>query len=172
MKRVIALVAGTVIVAAFAVPLFAHGPGWGRGHHTMGRWGSGPEYRWQYERDYGNLTEEQRNRLEQLDRTFYNETADLRNEIWAKASELNTVLNSPNPDPQKVKSLQREISDLRATLDEKRLSYELEARKITPEQRSGRGYGRDYYGHHMGGYGPHMGYGWHGEGYGPGSCWN
>ena len=115
MKRVIALIAGAAIVAAFAVPLFAHGAGWGRGHHTMGRWGSGPEYRWQYERDYGNLTEEQRNQLQQLDRTFYKETANLRNEIWAKGSELNTLLNTP--DPQKVKSLQREISDLRATLE-------------------------------------------------------
>ena len=83
------------------------------------------------------------------------------------------MLNSSTPDLEKAKALQGEISDLRAKLDEERLSYELEARKITPEPRSGKGYGRGYYGHHMGGYGPHMGYGRHMMGgYGPESCWN
>jgi len=60
----------------------------------------------------------------------------------------------PDPDREKVKALQKELSDLRAKIDEKRLNYELEARKIIPDdQRAGR-YGRGYYGRHMGGYGP------------------
>jgi hypothetical protein len=51
-------------------------------------------------------------------------------------------------------------------VEEKRLNYELEARKILPELRSSGRHGMDY-GHHMGGgYGHHMG------GYGPESCWN
>lgn len=138
----------------------------------MGPWGSAPGCGRQYERGFGNLTEEQQGQLEQLDRKYYDETATFRNEIRAKSAELTRLLDSPNPDPEKVRALQRELSDLRATLDEKRLSYELDSRKITPEPRSGSGYGRGYFGRHMEGYGPHMGYGWHGEGDGPGSCWN
>jgi len=159
MRKLVGLLVGAALVAAVAVPLFAHGPGWGRGHHMMGPWGSGPGYHSDYERGYRNLTEEQRTQLEQLDRKFYDETGDLRNEIWTNSAQLNTLLNSSNPDNEKVRALQKELSNLQAKLDEKRLNYELEARKITPEPRFGRGYGRGNYGHHMGGYGP-------------GSCWN
>ena len=53
---------------------------------------------------------------------------------------------------EKVKILQKELSDLRDTMDEKWLNYHLEARKINPELRSSEGYGRGY-GHHMGGFG-------------------
>jgi zinc resistance-associated protein len=127
----------------------------------MGNWGGGPEYCYGSERGYGDVTKEQRSKLEELERKFYSETTDLRNEIWTKSAELNTLLNSPDPDLEKAKALQKEISELRARIDEKRLTYELEARKITPELRSSGGYGRGY-GHHMGGFGPGMGYG----------CWN
>ena len=74
------------------------------------------------------------------------------------------MLNSSTPDLEKAKGLQNEISDLRAKLDEKTLTYELEVRKIVPDQRLGYGHG-DWDGHHMGTYGHMMGYG-------PGYCWN
>jgi zinc resistance-associated protein len=161
-----------LLVGALALPVFVWADGWGRGHHMMGPWGSGPGYHSDYERGYRNLTEEQRTQLEQLDRKFYDETADLRNEIWTKSAELKTLLNSSNPDSEKVRALQKEFSDLRAKLDERRLNYELEARKIRPEPRFGRGYGRGNYGHHMRDFDRSMGYGWHMRGYGPGSCRN
>jgi len=167
MTRVTKVLGIALLVGVIAVPVFAWAHGWSRGHHMMGPWGSGPGYCYGPERGYENLTEEQRTQLEQLDRKFYDETAKLRNEIWSKSAELNNVLNAPNPDLEKAKSLQRDISDLRAKVDEKRLNYELEARKITPDERFAQGYGRGYYGHHMGGYGRHMM-----GGYGPGSCWN
>ena len=159
MTRVTKILGIAILVGALAVPVFVWADGWGRGHHMMGPWGSGPGHHSDYERGYGSLTGEQRTQLEQLDRKFYDETADLRNEIWTKSAELNTLLNSSNPDSEKGRALQKELSDLRAKLDEKRLNYELEARKIRPEPRFGRGYGRGNYGHHM-------------EGYGPGSCRN
>lgn len=172
MRRVTTIIAVALVVGALAVPTFTWAHGWSRGHHMMGPWGSGPEYCYGPERGYENLTQEQRSKLEQLDRKFYDETATLRDQIWEKSAELNALLNGYNPDSEKVKALQRELSDLRATLDEKQLTYELEIRKIIPEPRSGREYGRGYHGRHMGGYGPHMGFGWHMGGFGPGSCWN
>jgi zinc resistance-associated protein len=118
--------------------------------------------------------------METLHKKFYDDTAQLRNEMWSKSRELRALLDSPNPDADKARALQKEITGLRSQLAEKRLDFELEERKIAPDARHGYGYGRGYgkgsgkgsgrgygrgYGHHMGGYGPHMG------GYGPGGCW-
>jgi zinc resistance-associated protein len=159
MKKVTMILGILVLVGAVAVPVMAFGPGWGWGHHMMGYWDNGPGYG----RDYGNLTSEQRSRLNDLDQKYYEETRDLRNQLWTKSGELDAVLSSATPDLSKAKVLQNEISELRTKLDEKTLAYELEARKIAPDQRSGYGYG-----HHMMGpyYGRGMGY------YGPGYCWN
>jgi Spy/CpxP family protein refolding chaperone len=169
MRRVTKMFVVALLVGALAVPVVAWSHGWGRGRHMMGNWGSGPEYCYGSERGYGEVTKDQRSKLEELDRKFYDETANLRNEIRTKSAELDSLLRSPDPDPEKVKAVQGELSDLRAKVDEKHLAYELEARKILPELRSSGRYGMGY-GHHMGGYGSHKGYGHHmggpGMGYG------
>ena len=195
MKRLIGLLGILVLVGAIAIPVLAHGPGQGRGPQRG--WGGGPGqgYCGDYGPGAGNLTEEQRTQLETLHKKFYDETAQLRNEMWTKSRELSALLNSPNPDADKARALQKEISGLRSQLAEKRLDFELEERKIAPDARygygygrgSGKGYGKGYgrgyghhmggygpergYGHHMGGYGPGRGYGHHMGGYGPGGCW-
>ena len=147
----------------------------------MGNWGGGPGYSGGFE----DLTSEQRTKLNDLDRDYHKETKDLRNKIWDKSMEIDSLLNAANPDLDKVRAFQKEISALRTDLDQKELDYEIEARKVVPEKRysgsygrgPGRhmgGYGGGRYGHHMGAYG-----GWQGRhmggyrrGYGPGSCWN
>jgi zinc resistance-associated protein len=190
MKRLIVLFGVLVLMGAVAVPVLAHGPGWGRGPH-MGWWG-GPGYGYcgDYGPEAGNLTEEQRTKLDSLNKKFYDETDQLRNEMWTKSRELSALLNSANPDADKARALQKEITGLRDQLAEKRLNFELEERKIAPDARYGYGYGRRGYGrgygHHMGGYGSPMGgygspmggygspmggYGSPMGGYGPGSCW-
>jgi zinc resistance-associated protein len=165
MKKLVILLGSLTLIAAIAYPVFAHGPGWGGGHHMMGAWRGGPGCYADYERDHGNLTPEKRSQLDDLNKKFNDDTATLRNELWTKSEELGTLLNTANPDEGKLKALQKEIIELRAKLSEKRLDYELEARKISPEGTYARGYGRGY-GGHMRGYGHHRG------NYGPGSCWN
>jgi zinc resistance-associated protein len=186
MKKV-GMISGVVLLAALvAYPVFAWGPGWGGGPMMgyggygggpmmgYGGNGGGPGSCWNGGRGYGNpgygnpaygnLTDEQEKQLDDLNRKFFDETASLRNDIWKKTNELDVLLDSPNPDVEKSKALQKELSDLRAQMAEKRLSYNLEARKIAPDARNARrgGFG---YGHMMG-WGPHMG------GYGPGGGWN
>ena len=161
MKSLITILGILVLVGAVALPVMAWHSGWGRGHHMMGYRDYGPEYGGYY----GNITSEQRNKLDKLDRKFYDDTSDFRNQIWTRSEQLDSVLNSATPDLEKAKALQREISELRAKMDEMRLSYELEARKIVPEDRLGRAYD-GLYGHHRGAYGHRMGYG---PGY---YCWN
>ena len=151
MKKTITVLGIVLLIAAFAYPVFGRGPGWGRGYHMMGDWdrgqmmgnGSrGPGYGGAYNRGNSNLTEDQAKELETLDKKFTDETADLREKLWTKSGELNTLMNSADPDATKAKALQGEISDLRTKMAEKRTGYELEARKINPDNRYGRGYGR------------------------------
>jgi Spy/CpxP family protein refolding chaperone len=117
----------------------------------------------QYDRGYGYQNPEERTRQDQRDEAFYRDTAEIRNQIHSKSAELDTLLNSPNPDLGKARDLQKETSKLQAKMEEKRLNHELEERKRNPEARSGKGYGW--------GYGPHMGgFGSMGD-YGPGMGW-
>lgn len=161
MKNITVIIGILLLIGAVAIPVMAWGPHWGGRYHMMGYWGSSPEYG---RGSYGTLAPEQKTKLEALDRKIYDETKDLRDQAWAKSRELADVLNSSNPDLEKAKALQTMISDLHSKLDEKRLNYDLEARKILPDQRLGYGSG-GWYGRHMGTYGPIMGYG---QEY----CWN
>jgi len=77
-----------------------------------------------------------------LDQKFFNETGSLRGEIWSKKAEMNSLLNLQNPDGEKMKALQKEVSTLQAQMSEKRLNYRLEARKVAPEGYNGGNAGR------------------------------
>jgi zinc resistance-associated protein len=188
MKKTLAVAGIMLLVAAIAVPVLAYGPNWGRGRHMQGYWQGGPGACPQYGPGYTNLTEEQRAELGALRQKFYEDMAPLRDEVRTKRAELNTLLSTPDPDVEKAKALQQEISALKAKIAEARLDFALEVRKVDPNARFGMGPGRGwgsgkwerphtqgygpgygqhgpgYYGRHMRGYGPGMGYG-------PGYCW-
>lgn len=176
MKRALVILGSVLFVAAVAYPAFAWGPGWGRGHHMMGYYGGGPGYCWEEGQGYGAAVDpEERAKLEELDRKFYDETADLRGKIWSKRGEFRALMNSSDPDVAKAKALQKELNELRNQMAEKQLEHELEVRKVAPESGYTSGYGRGSgpgKGPGMRGYGPGPGYGWKGKGYGPGACWN
>jgi zinc resistance-associated protein len=172
MKRLLAALGILALVGVIAIPVLAHGPGYGRGGHMMGYGGGGAGYGPQYGGGSGNLTEEQATQLDKLHQKFYDDTAQLRTDIWAKSGEINTLLNTSNPDTGKLKALQKELIDLKGKMAQKRLDFDLETRKSNPDAR---GYGMGYGPHMRGGgpgmgYGPGMGmgYGRHMGGYGPG----
>ena len=156
------MVIGILLLAGMvAYPVFGYGPGWGRGYHMWGDSG-GPGACW---RDSGGeaLSQDQRDKLNALDRKFYDDTQTLRDEIWSKNLEMDKLLNAEAPDEAKINSLQKEINTLRNQMAEKRLNYRLETRKIAPD---GTYYGNEkrYSGRRGGGYRGN---------YGPGGgCWN
>lgn len=164
MKTILTILGIVLLVGVFAYPALSNGHGWGWGHHMMGFWDRDHRYGHMYDRGYGNLSDEERDKLDELDRKYYQETEGIRNQIVDKSDELDALMDSQNPDLERARELQREISRLRADLDQKELKYELEARKLVPEQKLGSGYGR---GHHRGywGRGGGMGYG------SGGACW-
>ena len=162
MRKVLMTAGILLMVGILAAPVFAHR--WGRGGYgAYGGAGNGPCWL-----EGGDITESQQAEIDKLHEQFVNDTAKLREDIWNKSAELDTLIESPNPDATKVKALQKEINDLKAKMADQRVDFELKARQIAPNARVGRGYGRGY------GMGPHHGpYGRHGmrygQGYGP--CW-
>ncbi|MBN2124816.1 MAG: Spy/CpxP family protein refolding chaperone [Deltaproteobacteria bacterium] len=187
MKKLITVVGIGLLIAAVAAPVLAYGPGGGRGRQSMGYAqgvaGNCPGYRgWN-----ADLTDEQRAQLDQIHQKFLDETASIRNDLWAKQGQMRTLMGTSNPDAEKAKALQKEIFELKAKMAEKRIDLALEARKIDPDARFGMGQGAWGSGRHMRGAGPGanpdcqgwgqgrgkgMGAGGHRGGYGPGNCWN
>ena len=163
MKQLIALFGSIVFLSVFSVPLLAHGPAHMRGPHLRGHWGAYQGCVAKHERQYKNISEEQRKKLVELDQQFFTETEQLRNEIMDVSHELHSLLGKADPEPEKAKTLQKRLSELRAMMDAKRLAYTLKSRKILPESRSMYAYGWGYH-HQRRGYRS-------GKGYGPRSCW-
>ena len=54
---------------------------------------------------------------------FFDETAAVRSQMVAKHSELNILMNTSNPDLEKAKALQKEISDLKGKMGQERIKH-------------------------------------------------
>lgn len=155
MKKLLVIFGSIILIAAMAYPVSAWGPGRGGGYH-MGY--GGPGLCRYYDRGYDKMTEAQRSQLDNLYQKSFDKTAPLRTQIWTKSGELDTLLGTSSPDPDRVRSLQKEISDLKGKMAQERINAELEARKIAPKG--------DYF------RGNRRAHRWHGGGYGPGGCGN
>jgi Spy/CpxP family protein refolding chaperone len=151
-----------VLVGSWA---FAHGPWGARGYGHHGR-------------DYGypgsNLSPEQREKLQAQGEKFYQDTAELRRELYQKRLELRGLWIDPKADPEKIKAKQAEVFELQRHIQDKALEHRLAIRQLVPEEGTGQGPWGSGYGM---GYGPHHGRG-HMWGPGPGSrggyggpCW-
>jgi zinc resistance-associated protein len=150
MKKILTITGVVMLVLAVSYPLYARGPGWGSGDRFMrDGWGPGPQ--WGYNHPlFRALTEDERSKLEALHKEFRDETSPLRDKMVTKTRELYNILNSPDPDAPKARAIQKEISDLRAQLAQKRLDFLINVKKIVP---------KDFFAHEFGmgqnrGFGP------------------
>ncbi len=151
------ILVGVVIVAmlGFGTHAFA---GWGMGyghegmgygHHGTGHGGGGPGLgRGMHGGGYGyggypgTLSEDEVKKIDERRRTFFEETKDLRQGMYQKGLELRSELAKKEPDTKKAYDLQKEISDLRAQLGQKRIDQHIKMRKLNPDGFGGRGFGR------------------------------
>ena len=106
-----------------------YGPGYGMGPGMMQGYGS----RWGSDR-YENLSERQRDQLEEMQEEFYRETRPLRDKIRDEQYDMNRELDKANPDDQKLKEIQQELSKLRSEYDQKMMAHNIEVRKIIKQQ--------------------------------------
>ena len=77
-----------------------------------------------------DLTSEQSSQLQTLREGYLKEISPLQNALFAKRSEMRMLWTSPQPDAEKIAALQKEMLDLRGKVQESRLQYNLECRKV------------------------------------------
>lgn len=162
------LVVLTVItVMGFGTYAFADSP-MGYGRHHGGRdydrpgWQGGEYGCPGYGYTTGNLSDENIQKMDELREAFFKSTQDLRQNIYQKQLALESEFAKKNPDAKIAANLQKEISDLRAQIDQKQIKNMIEMKKINPGLGAGfMGPGMMGYGHGRGykGHGPMMGYG-------------
>jgi len=162
----IIVVAAIIGIVGYAATSFA---GWGRGGGGGYCWGQGggwgqrgsaaPGYQ-------GNLSDQDIDKLNQQRQAFFEDTRELRENLYQKELELRSEMAKQDPDVNKAVALQKEVSDLEGRLSQKRVEQRLKMQKDNPDLFTGRGYGmgRGYGGGGMGrGYG--MGPGGMGRGF-------
>ena len=147
----------TTIIALVAIGFIAIGSsafaGNGMGNRNDGfnrprRCAEAPCYR-----QNPRLTDEQRQQLATEQEAFFNATRDQRQDLRAKNLGLRAEMAKRNPDMKIASGIQKEISNLRADLDQKRLTHIFKIRQIDPEA------GMGFMGPERGGRGGHGGYG-------------
>jgi len=84
------------------------------------------------------LSEGQIKSLEKEQTAFMQSTETIRQDLYSKQLALQSELSKSDPDFGKATVLQKEISDLEAQLDQKRIDHMIKMRKINPE--IGQGY--------------------------------
>ncbi len=93
-----------------------------------------------------NLTDDQIKQMESERNAFQTATKDIRQQLNEKRQALNTELAKQTPDAATAATLQKEISDLQAQFDQKRLTHILEMKRIDPNYTEGRGMGQGPFG--------------------------
>lgn len=147
------------VLAIFGISTFSVA-GWGGGYgHEMGpdmmgpgMMGPGMQQGGGY---YGNLSPDEIAKLDQQRAEFLRVTETTRQQLYEKNLALQSELAMENPDTTKASGLQSEISKLQSDLDQKRLAYDIQARKSAPNYNPGKIGGHDsmmVYGHRGGGY--------------------
>jgi zinc resistance-associated protein len=164
----------TISLAAVAVMTLGAnafaGQGMG-GQDNQQRWGNqNRKGACAYARMNAALTPEQREQMETERQAFFDATKNDRQDLYAKRLELRAEMAKSQPDLEKAKALQKAVTGLQGSLDQKRLNHIMAMRKINPDAGRGLmmgGRGMGYHGDERG----HHGKGWK-MGYGPENCPN
>lgn len=167
--KVIIVVAIIGILTYAATAFAGGGRGWGAGY--CGGQGSGWAQRGYAGPGYqSNLSDEEITKLNEERQAFFEETSELREDLYQKKLALKAELAKKDPDAKVAVSLQKQISELEGELDQKRVEQRIKMKKENPEIFSGRGYGYGGRGKGYGGrgMGQGMGPGFGGRG---GACW-
>jgi hypothetical protein len=131
----------TAIAIAFSGIYASADGGKGYRHHRGMHQGQG----W-HQRGYGgpgcavmdNLSEDETKKLDAERTEFFEATKGLRRKIYQKRLELASELAKENPDAATAAGLQKEVSDFKAQMAQKRLEHILRVQKINPDL--GRGF--------------------------------
>lgn len=145
-KKIVILIS-FVLTAALATWAFAaedtvtgspkagSGAGYHHGAAPQGHGGSG--YGACGMRSGQNISQEDMEKIQAACKTFCDNTQGLRADIKSKRLAVKSELAKETPDADTAVSLQRELSDLEAQLDQQRIAHLLELKKISPSAGAG-----------------------------------
>jgi len=144
MKRLTGIMGVLILTCLFAVSILyaAEDTATGKGTGKMMGMQRGRAQMGAMEGKASNLTDEQREQIEKLQKKFREDNADTIKQLMTKRFDLNTILSSDKPDAEKAKVIQKEISELQAKLAQKRLDLHFELARIAPDAKFGMGPGR------------------------------
>ncbi|WP_299979743.1 periplasmic heavy metal sensor [Desulfobacula sp.] len=137
MKKTIIIISSILIVAFVSGNVFAWGQGKGRG---MGSGYNQDCPRYGGQSAFNDLSKDQRNALTTLRQTFVDETYEVRSGKFVKRQEMRMLMETSDPDRAKLEKLSREITDLQKQIRDKRIDFQLDAKKISPELGMGKGF--------------------------------
>jgi zinc resistance-associated protein len=131
MKKTIIIISSFLLVAFVAGSVFA----WGSDSERRMNWNSG-------QNSVSDLSKEQTDELSALRQKFIDETYEIRSEKFGKQQEIRMLMETSNPDRDKLIKLTKQISKLQNQMSEKQIDFQLAAKKIAPELNMGRGFGQ------------------------------
>lgn len=157
MRNGIAALTAVTIMAVGATAMAGKGMGYGQDGRGYG--GCGQQRRGDCAdgQRFADLTPEQQEQMETERQAFIDSTKAERRDLYAKRLELRAEIAKSEPDKARAAALQKQISDLQSSLDQKRLDHIMAMRKINPD--AGRGF-----------LGEGRGMGHRGMGHGHGNC--
>ncbi|WP_022667758.1 Spy/CpxP family protein refolding chaperone [Desulfospira joergensenii] len=154
MKKSMMLIISIAAIALMTTNAFSWGHGKGRAR--MG--GDCPRY---MDSAWQDLTQDQQAQLKALRQQFIDDTYEQRASMASIRNEMRMMMETSQPDRDRLLDLSAQLADLRKELGEKRIDFQLAAKTIAPELRMAMGFGMGH-----GGYGRHGGKG----GLGFGDC--
>jgi Spy/CpxP family protein refolding chaperone len=169
MRNGIAAITAVAVMAIGATAMA--GKGMGSGQDGRGYGGCGQQRRGDcaYGQRLAGLTPEQQEQMETERQAFFESTKAERQDLYAKRLELRAEIAKREPDKVRAADLQKQVSALRSSLDQKRLDHIMAMREIHPD--AGRGFFGEGRGMGRRGMGYHHGQG-RGMGDGPDNCPN
>jgi len=135
------IILAIVGVVGFAATSFA---GWGRGGGGN-CWGQGSGWAQRGSGPAGyqsNLSDEEIDKLNQERQAFFEDTREVRGDIYQKKLELRSELAKKDPDAKKAVNLQKEISEFKGQLAQKRVEHRIKMQKQYPDLFADRGFGQ------------------------------
>jgi Spy/CpxP family protein refolding chaperone len=84
-----------------------------------------------------NLTKEDQEKVDAERKAFRESTKDLKRDIYQKSLELQSEMAKKDTDSKKAFEIQKQLSDLKGQMDQKRLEHRFNMKKINPDLGTG-----------------------------------
>ncbi len=139
-KKMIILFIIFISISFVSISFAGWGKGQGNNYHNCGQFkegmggkGNGGFHHGRGYNDYSNLSDEEIEKIQKLKTAFFEQTKDLRQNLYAKKLEFEAEFAKKESDEAQLLKLQKEITTLKGDLKEKHVKHMLSLKKINPD---------------------------------------